>query len=56
MNDYTLGRSGVHNVTIACLPAGSLGNGPAAIVAKDMERSVPVKFGLMVGIGGGVWS
>ena len=32
------------------------GNDPAAIVAKDMKRSFPIKFGLMVGIGGGVWS
>jgi nucleoside phosphorylase len=56
VNDYTLGRIGVHNIVIACLPAGSLGNGPAATVAKDMERSFPIKFGLMVGIGGGVRS
>jgi nucleoside phosphorylase len=56
VNDYTLGRIGVHNVAIACLPAGLLGNGPAAIVAKDMECSFPIKFGLIVGIGGGVWS
>jgi nucleoside phosphorylase len=56
MNDYTLGRIGVHNIAIACLPAGLLGNGPAAIVAKDMEHSFPIKFGLLVGIGGGVWS
>jgi nucleoside phosphorylase len=56
VNDYTLGRIGVHNVAIACLPAGLMGNGPAAIVARDMARSFPIKFGLMVGIGGGVWS
>jgi nucleoside phosphorylase len=56
VNDYILGRIGVHNVAIACLPAGLLGNGPAAVVARDMERSFPIKFGLMVGIGGGVWS
>jgi nucleoside phosphorylase len=56
VNDYTLGRIGVHNVAIACLPAGLLGNGPASIVAKDMIRSFPIKLGLMVGIGGGVWS
>lgn len=55
-NEYALGRVGVYNVVIACLPAGSMGNGPAAIVAKDMQRSFPIKFGLMVGIGGGVWS
>lgn len=56
MNDYTLGRIGAHNVVIACLPAGILGNGPATTVARDMVRSFPIKFGLMVGIGGGVWS
>ena len=55
-NIYTLGRIGVHNVVIACLPAGLKGNGPAAIVANNMQRSFPIKFGLMVGIGGGVWS
>ena len=55
-NDYTLGRIGVHNVVIACLPAGSMGNGPAAIVANNMQRSFSIKFGLMVGVGGGVWS
>jgi nucleoside phosphorylase len=56
VNDYTLGRIGIHNIAIACLPAGLMGNGPAAIVARDMARSFPIKFGLMVGIGGGVWS
>lgn len=55
-NKYTLGRIGVHNVVIACLPAGLPGNGPAAIVANNMQRSFRIKFGLMVGIGGGVWS
>jgi nucleoside phosphorylase len=55
-NEYTLGRVGVHNVVIACLPAGLIGNGPAAIVANNMQRSFPIKFGLMVGVGGGVWS
>jgi nucleoside phosphorylase len=55
MNEYTLGRIGVHNIVIACLPAGLIGNSPAATVAKDMLRSFPIKFGLMVGVGGGVW-
>ena len=55
-NEYTLGKIGVHNIVIACLPAGLIGNGPAATVARDMQRSFPIKFGLMVGIGGGVWS
>jgi len=55
-NDYTLGRIGVHNVVVACLPAGIMGIGPAGIVASNMQRSFPIKFGLMVGIGGDVWS
>lgn len=55
-NEYTLGRIGVHDIIIACLPAGKMGNGPAAIVANNMQRTFPIKFGLMVGVGGGVWS
>lgn len=55
-NESALGRIGVHNVVIACLPAGLMGNGPAAIVTSNMRRSFPIKFGLMVGVGGGVWS
>lgn len=55
-NEYTLGRIGVHKVVIACLPAGLIGNGPAAIVANNMRRSFPIKFGIMVGVVGGVWS
>ncbi|KAF2182483.1 purine and uridine phosphorylase [Zopfia rhizophila CBS 207.26] len=53
-NIYTLGRIGDHNVVIACLPGGSTGVTPAAKVATDMLRSFPrIRFGLMVGIGGG---
>jgi nucleoside phosphorylase len=55
-NEYTFGRVGVHNVVVSCLPAGVMGISPAAVVAKDMQRSFPIKFGLMVGVGGGVWS
>ena len=55
-NEYTLGRISVHNVVIACLPAGMMGMGPAAIVANNMRHSFPIKFGLMVRVGGGVWS
>jgi hypothetical protein len=55
-NEYTLGRIGVHDIVIACLPAGLMGNGPAVIVAKDMQHSFPITFGLTVGVGGGVWS
>lgn len=53
-NTYSLGRIGDHNVVIACLPAEQTGKASAATVAKDMLRSFPaVRFGLMVGIGGG---
>jgi len=53
-NAYTLGRIEDHNVVIACLPKGRYGLTNAASVAKDMLRSFPlIRFGLMVGIGGG---
>ncbi len=53
-NSYTLGRMGWHNVVIACLPRGKIGNVSAASVASDMLRSFEsIRFGLMVGIGGG---
>lgn len=55
-NSYTLGRIGIHNIIVACLPAGIVGTNPAATVAKDMKRSYPIKIGLMIGVGGGVWS
>lgn len=54
MNSYLLGRIGSHNVVIACLPPEKTGKVSAAIVAKDLLRSFQaVRFGLMVGIGGG---
>ncbi|KAE8386139.1 purine and uridine phosphorylase [Aspergillus alliaceus] len=54
-NAYTLGRIGVHNVVVACLPKGEIGNNNAATVATRMTSTFPsIKFGLMVGIGGGV--
>jgi nucleoside phosphorylase len=53
-NSYLFGRIGTHNVVIACLPAETTGKGSAATVAKDMVRSFKaVRFGLMVGVGGG---
>lgn len=55
-NCYTFGNMGVHNVVVACLPAGMTGNNSAATVAKDMRRTFSIRFGLMVGVGGGVWS
>src|SRR2546423_6522935 len=54
-NLYTLGRIGEHNTVIACLPAGQTGNNSAAAVAVRMKlRFTSIRFGLMVGIGGGV--
>ncbi|KAI6785341.1 uncharacterized protein J7T54_006983 [Emericellopsis cladophorae] len=54
-NVYTLGRMGEHKIAIACLPKGSYGTVSAANVAKDMLRTFTnMRFGLMVGIGGGV--
>ena len=52
---YTLGSIGDHNVVIGCLSAGELGIGSAAIVATRMHAKFPnLRFGFMVGVGGGV--
>jgi nucleoside phosphorylase len=54
-NIYTFGRIGEHNVVIACLPAGQMGTNSAATVASQMKsKFTSIRFGLMVGIGGGV--
>jgi nucleoside phosphorylase len=54
-NLYALGSIGGHNVAIVCLPAGHIGNNPAATVATQMRATFKkIRFGLMVGIGGGV--
>jgi|SRR5690242_4275225 len=54
-NLYTCGRVGEHNVVIACLPEGRTGNTSAAAVAVQMNSTFSsTRFGLMVGIGGGV--
>jgi nucleoside phosphorylase len=54
-NIYTLGRIGEHNVVIACLPAGQTGTNSATAVAVQLKSTFPsLRFGLMVGIGGGV--
>ena len=52
---YVLGRVHGHNLVIACLPAGVYGTNAAATVANNMLRTFPeIRFGLMVGIGGGI--
>ncbi|KAF2728202.1 Pfs domain protein [Polyplosphaeria fusca] len=54
-NLYSLGSIAGHNVAIVCLPAGRIGNNPAAVVATQMKAAFKgIRFGLMVGIGGGV--
>jgi nucleoside phosphorylase len=54
-NSYTLGRIGMHNVVIACHPAKVIGTVSAARVSEHMLCTFKhIKFGLLVGIGGGV--
>ncbi|EED23250.1 unc-44 ankyrin, putative [Talaromyces stipitatus ATCC 10500] len=54
-NSYCLGSINGHNIAIACLPSGVHGTTSAATVASSMLHTFPsIKFGLMVGIGGGV--
>ncbi|CAG8228611.1 unnamed protein product [Penicillium salamii] len=51
-NAYILGSICGHNVVIACLP--NMGANPAATVATTMINTFQsIRFGLMVGIGGG---
>ncbi|KAL6699880.1 ankyrin repeat-containing domain protein [Trichoderma pleuroticola] len=54
-NTYTLGSIGKHNIVIACLPQDEIGTSSAATFATWMISTFPsIKFGLMVGIGGGI--
>ena len=54
-NAYTLGSIGRHNVVIACLPDGQYGITSATAVAMQLLSSFrSIRFGLMVGIGGGI--
>lgn len=54
-NIYILGRIKSHKIVIACLPAGDYGIGSAAAAAQQMVSSFGgIKFGLLVGIGGGI--
>jgi hypothetical protein len=54
-NTYTLGKIYGHNVVVTCLPAGVYGTTAAATVVSQMRSTFPnIRFGLMVGIGGGV--
>ncbi|KAJ5454982.1 hypothetical protein N7530_012751 [Penicillium desertorum] len=54
-NTYILGNIGDQNIVIACLPSGAYGNVSAATVAMQLLSTFhSIRFGLMVGIGGGV--
>ncbi|KAI1174763.1 hypothetical protein F4777DRAFT_589005 [Nemania sp. FL0916] len=54
-NTYILGSIHEHNVAIACLPMGRIGTTSAASVVTSMINTFPsIRFGLMVGIGGGI--
>ncbi|KAJ6028826.1 hypothetical protein N7540_004402 [Penicillium herquei] len=54
-NAYILGRIYGHNVAIACLPSGVYGTTSATVVAIQMQSTFEsIRFGLMIGIGGGV--
>lgn len=54
-NTYTLGSIGKHNIVITCLPQGEIGTSSAATFATWMISTFPsIKFGLMVGVGGGI--
>ncbi|KAL6918448.1 hypothetical protein FSST1_009943 [Fusarium sambucinum] len=53
-NNYALGQIGKHNVAMAVMPKSEYGTTTAATVARDMLHTFQnIRFGLMVGIGGG---
>lgn len=53
-NSYLLGRMAGHNVVIAFTGSGTYGTNAAAQTAAHMVRTFPnIRFGLMVGVGGG---
>ena len=54
-NTYSFGSIGRHNIVVASLGAGDYGNVSASAVANDMRHCFKsVKYGLMVGIAGGI--
>ena len=53
-NSYVLGRMGRHNVVIAFPGSGVYGTNAAAKTVTNMVRTFrKIRFGLMVGVGGG---
>ncbi|RAH63509.1 hypothetical protein BO85DRAFT_25496 [Aspergillus piperis CBS 112811] len=54
-NTYTLGSMSGHNIVIACLPSAVYGTSSATSLVAYMKRTFPpLRFGLIVGVGGGV--
>ncbi|PKY03848.1 Pfs domain protein [Aspergillus campestris IBT 28561] len=55
-NSYTFGKVGGHCIVIACLPAGEYGTTYATAAATHLISTFgrSIRFGLMVGIGGGI--
>ncbi|KAL4950439.1 hypothetical protein BDW69DRAFT_187374 [Aspergillus filifer] len=54
-NVYTLGAVSGQNIVIACLPSGAYGTISAAIVTTQiLSTFTAIRFGLMVGVGGGI--
>lgn len=52
-NAYTLGRIAGHNIVVAAMP--QIGNNAAATVATQLLNDfASIRFGLLVGIGGGI--
>ncbi|KAK6503063.1 hypothetical protein TWF481_008098 [Arthrobotrys musiformis] len=53
-NSYLLGRMGVHNVVITFPGSGTYGTNAAAQMVTNMLRTFRnIRFGLLVGVGGG---
>ncbi|RHZ51206.1 hypothetical protein CDV55_102182 [Aspergillus turcosus] len=54
-NTYILGQIQGHNIVIACLPSGVYGLTSATAVISHLRSDFPnIRYGVMVGIGGGV--
>src|SRR5947209_15851330 len=54
-NNYISGRIGGHNIVLACPPSGVTGTLSAPAVASEILSTFKwLRFGLMVGLGGGV--
>jgi len=54
-NAYSLGSLSKHNIVIACLPKGRIGNSSSATVITQLINTFRnIKISLLVGIGGGM--